>query len=123
MNSYQISSYHEIYEDNYEAGELDRVNSYDIGPWVVKADGPLEAIAKYYNDHLHREFKPKNVMLDEDELTNTIYDSSLEDESGLKPSEYELEEWKEGRMKLYANNATIYVHELVEVDLSGFIQP
>jgi len=121
MNRYQISSYHEIYEDNYEEGEFDQVNSYDIGPWVIKADTPMEAIAKYYNDYLHREFKPEYVTSD-DEQANTLYDSFLEDESGLKPTEYERNEWKEGRMKLYANNATIFVHELTPVDLTEFIE-
>lgn len=120
MKRYQISSYHEVHEDNYEEGELDQVNSYEIGPWTIKADTPMEAIAKYYNSYLPREFKPEYAMLD-DERANTIYDSSLEDEAGLEPSEDELVEWREGRMKLYSNNATIFVHELVEVDLTEFI--
>lgn len=120
MKRYQISSYHEVHEDNYEEGELDRVNSYEIGPWTIKADTPMEAIAKYYNSYLPREFKPEYAMLD-DEQANTLYDSFLEDEAGLKPSEDELVEWREGRMKLYSNNATIFVHELTPVDLTEFI--
>jgi hypothetical protein len=121
MKLYQISSYHEVYEDSYEEGALDRVNSYDIGPRVIAADTPMEAIAKYYNDYLHREFKPEHVMLD-DEQANTIYDSSLEDEEGLEPTEDERNEWKEGMMKLYSNNATIHVYELTPVDLTEFIE-
>ena len=122
MKRYQISSYHEVYEDSYNDGELDRVNSYDIGPWTIKADTPMEAIAKYYNSYMPNEFKPENAMLD-DEQANTVYYSSLEDESGLEPSEDELNEWKEGTlMKMYTNNATIFVHELTPVDLTEFIE-
>ncbi|NBT59339.1 hypothetical protein EBT16_11205 [bacterium] len=121
MKRYQISSYHEIYEDSYEEGELDRVNSYEIDPHTIEADTPMEAIAKYYNSYMPTEFKPENAMLD-DEQANIVYYSSLEDESGLKPSEDELAEWMEGRMKLYANNATIFVYELVEVDLTSVIK-
>lgn len=121
MKRYQISSYHEIYEDSYEEGELDRVNSYEIDPHTIEADTPMEAIANYYDSYLPRRYKPENVILD-DKRANTIYDSSLEDGSGFKPSEDELAEWMEGRMKLYANNAKIYVYELVEVDLTSVIK-
>lgn len=121
MTRYLISSYHEIYRDDYNEGESDRVNEYDLDQ-IVTADTPMEALETYYRDTLNRKFpNPEYLMLD-DEKANVIYDSSLEDEDGFQPSESEIAEWKEGKRMLYANNATIHVNEIVPVDLTEFIE-
>jgi len=115
---YEIRSDHDVYEDSYEEGELNAVNTYE-DKWTVYAEDPMKAIEKYFDTVLNRKIDMATALDDGliDEDGRTFYYSYAENKYGEEPSEGEKASWKEGKTTLYSNNVSISISELVPVDL------
>jgi hypothetical protein len=125
---YEICSNHDVYEDSYEEGELNAVNTYDMRE-TIYAEDPMKAIEKYFGTVLNRSIDVAAGavaavmdcgLIDED--GRTFYYSYAENKYGEEPSEEETASWKEGKTILYSNNVSITISELVPVDLRS-MQP
>jgi len=126
MNHYHISSITEVYEDSFTEGESRMVNSYVLDQ-IIYAVTPFEAIKEYMkNNYVLRDFNPNNFALD-DYKDNVIHTSFLVESLGEYgesiPSQDTIEQWKQGNKVLYSNHTTLYVKELVPVDLSFTFKP
>ena len=115
MKTFKICSAHDIYIDDYEQGELDRVNGYTVTN-EVEANDVWEAIEKYFETTLYYDFKKDNASKS-DEVENELHYSVLVDVENLKASENQIEKWKQGKEKLYSSNITITVYEIIETSL------
>ena len=115
MKTFKIYSAHDIYTDDYEQGELDRVNGYTVTN-EVEANDVWEAIEKYFETTLYYDFKKDNASKS-DEVENELHYSVLVDVENLEASENQIEKWKQGKEKLYSSNITITVYEIIETSL------
>ena len=115
MKTFKIYSAHDIYIDDYEHGELDRVNGYTLTN-EVEANDVWEAIEKYFETTLYYDFKKDNASKS-DEVENELHYSVLVDVENLEASENQIEKWKQGKEKLYTSNITITVYEIIETTL------
>ena len=119
MKTYFIESVHDIYIDSYSEGEKENVNFYDIKQ-NVKAENPRQAIEKYFETELFFSFNLKYAYIvheeeGEEEPQNKLTYSVLVDEENNEATEKDIEKWKQNKKTLYANNITIYIHELQPV--------
>ena len=115
MKTLKIHSAHDVYIEDYEQGELDRVNGYTLTN-EVEANDAWEAIEKYFETTLYYDFKKDNASKS-DEVENELHYSVLVDVENLEASEKQIEDWKQNKQKLYSNNITITVYEIIETVL------
>ena len=118
MTDYLIQSSHDVYEDTFEEGEGKCVNSYFMDG-RVKAKNMEAAVNKYYELNLFYDYRKDNIA-DSEENDFSLYDSILVDSENMQASEYEIEEWKVGKKKLYRNDITIKVFELIQLTTDKF---
>jgi len=116
--TYIVSSYHNVYEDSYTDGEQDQVNEYNIEMKVFDAKDPMEAVAIFYDKQFGREFDATIVHIED----GGIYDSFLVDAENLEVTENQIEKWKNGEVKLYANNFRVIVQSIEVLDLEEYFK-
>ena len=112
MNNYKIFSFHSIAEDDYKQGELKTIKDYSLTE-IVQAETVKEAIIEYFKSVIHYDFDFKHAEHD----SEFLYHSTLVDSEQIEATKEEMEKWKQGRLKLYANSYSISVEQLISVDL------
>jgi hypothetical protein len=112
--TYKIVSFHNVYEDNYEKGELKQVNSYVLDA-IIEAKNHIAAIQKYFSDSLYYSFNIDNAGKEE---TDCLHYSNLVDGDNLEASKSDIELWKCGDKILYSNNTIIEVFEVKKCDIN-----
>ena len=117
MNKYTVLSSHDVYEDSYTEGEGTWVKGYDLG-MKVSAKDPMEAVAKFYDKQLGKEFDPTIVNIED----GGIYDSFLVDVENLEATENQIEKWKRGEIMLYANSFRVIVQSIEVLDLEEYFK-
>lgn len=119
-----ISSYHTVYEDSFTEGEGKLVTDWEQGgKQVILADCPLDAVSEYYkNNFYNMQFDPSRVEFDE----HRVYDGRIVKSTShrgigdFEPVSLDSEDYtqfKEGKRVLYSEQITVYVNELIYVDL------
>ena len=95
----------DIYEDSYEEGEGERVNSF--GEKVNKSFSSGEELLEYINDNIlyHNAKKEHYNIMDDGRIVTSV----LVDEDNSAASENEIEKWKKGDKKLYSANYNFYI--------------
>ena len=118
MKTFKITSLHSVYVDNFEHGELENVNNYDLSE-VIKAKDLKEAIQKYFDNILCYDFDFKHANIDEEQ--KCLFYSVLVDVDNveIKSNEKTYKQWKKNKVVLYANQITIYSESLNEVFLTN----
>lgn len=118
MKTYKITSLHNVYINNFNEGEEENVNNYDISQ-IIKAKSLKKAIKKYVDEVLSYSFKFKNAQIDEDQ--KCIFYSNLVDSENIEISSDEkiYKDWQKNKVNLYANNYSIYAQELKETFLKS----
>lgn len=111
MKKYIVESLHEVYVDDYENGEGEHVNTYTLKN-EVHADNPIHAVNKYLNDELNYNLGFENCEVYEGKRVDT---SCLVDVDNDQPDSRMVDEWKQGRITLYANHISMFVSEVIEV--------
>ena len=114
-NIYKVEIFTDVYIEDYEHGELDRVNYYE-NEEEVTTESPIKAIEKALNNLA---FSFKVEYSETDENNNTLFYSNLVDNEGFEVTEKDslYKEWQEGKRVLYIANHTIKVYQLNEVKL------
>lgn len=114
---YSVTSQHDVFVDDYEKGEGNHVNGYNIAREYV-AHNPMNAIKKHFKDVLGYEFDPEKATVDNYGLFwDVLVDA---DNIEVSPESKEYKEWKEGGKVLYANSIMVTVNEIVKVDLEEY---
>jgi hypothetical protein len=112
MATFIIKSYHSVSIDNYNEGELETVNNYNLST-EIDAENYKQAIEKYFAETLYYELDFDAVDVVENML---IYDV-LVDAENSEASESQIENWKNDEITLYNNHINLYVYELNEIEL------
>ena len=114
LNVYKVSSSHDVNVDDFEQGELEHANYYELSD-EVKATDWKDAIQKYFNEFLCFDFDIKHSYIDEE--NNTLQYSNLVDNDNIEVSPRQKDLWKEGKLKLYSNNTLVTVEQITKVKL------
>lgn len=109
MNQYKVTSIHDVYEDDFNDGELDRVNGWSESKTILDAANPRQALKTYVEKHLCMDYVEEHYTFE----IGQAFTSRLVDVDGYEADENEKELWKQGKMKLYSENIMFQVHELV----------
>ncbi len=118
MKKYQILIHTDIYEDNYSEGEGEFIN-YFTNDYTVKSESPMSAVGEALSK-LGYSFNASLSAID-DENDNQVWYSNLVDVDNIEVNEGERQynDFKEGKINLYSANHSIYVYELVPVNLNN----
>ena len=113
MNKYFIESFHEIFIDSYEEGEIEQVNYFKCEK-IIQSDSPINALRKYYEQETAREFNEDELFTDE----IYIHDSFLVDVNNYIATEKQIEQWKNNEIQLYSENVTFHIYKLETVKIN-----
>lgn len=92
--------YVDIFEDNYEKGELGLVNSYSFS--YTRRAKSITEVLDYVTDYVCSGKKfDKNDWNIGSNSQGTVQGSFLVDEDNTYPSKSQIKDWKEGLIKLY----------------------
>lgn len=113
MKTYKVTTNHSVYIDDYNEGELDYVNGYNVDA-IIKAENVQEAINKYYTNILGFtfDFQHAEVMNEDEESQDILHYSNLVDDDNSEASAGDILQWKSGNKKLYANDTQCTVELL-----------
>jgi len=116
MKKFKIKTNHFVFIDDFEQGEKQCVNSYELSI-EINSDNYTEAIKYYFENYLSFEFNIKFSYIDKD--SNSLNYSVLvdSDNNEVKDGDYMFSEWKKGKQTLYNNHIDLYVYELKEITL------
>ena len=114
LNTYKVTSLHEVSIDSYTEGETGYVNFYELSS-EIKAESWKDAIKKYFNEYLCFKFDIEHSYIDED--ANNLQYSNLVNSDNMEASENEIKIWKENKLTLYSNNTIITVGQIIKIDL------
>jgi len=107
--------YVEVYEDSYEEGEGDHVNSWDgkVGKeFKTKAE-----MLKYINDNIiYTDYTVDDFEYDE-EMGGGLQTTVTVDEDNSPASESEIKKWQAGQMKLYSAHYSIDIAAYVKAPI------
>lgn len=115
-NTYKITSFHCVYIDSYTEGETEQVNYYKLTD-EIEAYNWKDAIRKYFSEYLYFKISLKYGCIDEE--TNTFHYSNLVNVDNIEASEYEIKQWKENKLTLYANNTTVTIQQIIKTNLTN----
>ena len=116
LNTYKITSLHDVYIDSFKNGEEKHVNYYKLTD-EIEAYNWKDAIRKYFSEYLYFKISLKYGCIDEE--TNTFHYSNLVNVDNIEASEYEIKQWKENKLTLYANNTTVTIQQIIKTNLTN----
>lgn len=119
LNTYKVTSRHDVYIDNFVNGEESYVNSYKLSS-EVDAINWKDAIKKYFEDYLFYTIDLARGYIDND--NNTFHYSNLVNADNIEADENELKQWRENKLTLYSNNTVVTVVQLINVNLKYTIK-
>ena len=111
MKRFFISSTHEVFVDDYNEGELNNVNDYNLNSFI-NAEDPRQAIEKYFDTVLGYDFSFELSDFEDGYLNYSV----LVDEDDLQATETEKVFWRNGKKTLYCNNIRLKVGELIKIN-------
>lgn len=111
MKNYLIYSDHTVHKYDYEFGERDFVNEYELKEFI-KAENQKEAIFKFINNVLCYSFDVDELELNE--YGNFSFDI-LVDAENYQASIEDVEEWKKGECTLYNDYVSLKIYELNQI--------
>jgi hypothetical protein len=96
----------DVYEDDYEQGELDHVNywSQSLNKTFDSPDEAFKWIADNVLFDYHKEVQPKDFVV----LDGRVIYSRLNDANNSKADKLQIAEWKKGKKKLYSASYDFY---------------
>lgn len=113
MKRYYIETFHLVYKDNYQEGEGENVNNFELNS-IIEAETPKEAIKKYFDEVLYYSYDEEYLDTDNEE-EGYFYYSTLVDKENAEASEQEKDLWRNGDYILYSNNISLSISELVKI--------
>lgn len=110
MKNYLIKTNHSIHKYDYDQGELEFINEYQMSETIL-AETPKKALEKYIDKVLGFSFD-----VDEIESDENIYFDVLVDYNNFQASTYDVELWKKGEQTLYNDCVYVKIYELNEIN-------
>ena len=111
MKKFKVITNHDVYVDSYEQGEGESVNMYTQES-EQESETIIGAVKKHYENVLcFDEFKDELAQFEEGETT--LYYSNLVDQDNYEATTKQIDKWKKNKIKLYSNNITFEVFELI----------
>ena len=105
--SYLIKTYFDVYEDDYNEGEGKYVSQWD---WESEHDAIESAMQQHFEQHgLSYD---ANYLFHEDDIRSYSW---TVDEECSEATEKQIEQWKQGRKKLYSMHASIKIYKLEQI--------
>lgn len=114
LNTYKVTSLHDVYIDSFKDGEGKHVNHYELAS-EIKAKDWKDAIKKYFSDYLFFGISLEHGYIDEE--SNTFHYSNLVNADNIEADEDEVKQWKQNKLTLYANNTATTVEQIIKIDL------
>lgn len=111
--TFLIKSINSVFIDNYEEGEGDMVNEYNI-KGEISAESAESALMLFVENNLLFNYDKENLQVDD--LCGAVY-STLVNNKNQEATERDITEWRKGEVKLYSHYSKIEVFELVKVDI------
>jgi len=111
---YYISAQHDVYLDDYERGELENVNAFQIDHFSEE-EKAFDAVRDYMenvvcvDEYTYKEYEGDNREgNDKFEIVANV----LVDENNCPATKGDIKEWKEGKRKLYTVHIYIELFKL-----------
>ena len=111
---FAIDGYIEVYEDSYDKGEGNYVQSYDLD---IKGKYSFKDLMKQLSYYGYST-DPKDYTFDDVNGYSAIYSSCMQNADGYEPSKSEIERWKKGEITLYTANLFARIYEVGVHDVS-----
>lgn len=111
MKKFRIVSDHDIFIDDYEQGELSNVNGFSHDS-IQKADTVQDAVL---NHLLELCYTVDIKDVETSECGEFLQTSVTVNKDNIQPYESEINDWKQGKCKLYNDHVTISAEELISV--------
>ena len=109
---YLVTTLHHVCIDDYEQGEQQQVNSYEITS-KQKTETIKQAIENHFNNTLYYSFDFSKAEINEED--NVMYWSNLVDNDNSEANEEQRDKWTKGEIVLYSNNTTISISEIINL--------
>ena len=103
LNDYKILvkwCFAEVFEDDYERGEHNYVNTWDMKDYVGTYDSIEDLVDALSNWGFSDKVKDYGFFEDND---GEILSDILTNDEGYKASKHEIEQWENGEIKLYVS--------------------
>jgi hypothetical protein len=107
--NYLIRTCFDVYEDDYNEGEGKYVNSWD---YQSKHDADEIQSAMQQHFEQHGLSYDANYLFHEDDIRSYSW---TVDEECFEATEKQIEQWKQGRKKLYSMHASIKIYKLEQI--------
>lgn len=111
MKKYLIHADNTIHKFDYELGELDFINEYQIKEFI-DAETPKDAISRFVKNGLCYSFDIDEMETDE---FGNFYFDILTDENNYQASIEDLELWKKGEYTLFNDYVRLKIYELSQI--------
>jgi hypothetical protein len=111
MENFLIHSDHTIHKYDYECGELDFINEYQLKEFV-KAENAKDALFKFVNNVLCYSIDIDEIELNE--YGNFSFDILIDAENEQASIE-NVEEWKKGECILYNDYISLNIYQLNKI--------
>lgn len=112
MKNFLIQSSNSVYAHNYENGAETIVNSFNV-VGKISAKSAKSALVLFIEKNMYFNYNNENLQV----VDGNIFYINLVDKENAEASKVEIEEWENGRKKLYLHHAHIKIFELVKVDM------
>lgn len=112
MKTFKVVNFVEVYIDNYETGEGDLANHYELIS-EIKAKTPIEAIQEFFLTVLFYTLDLEHSTIDD----NVFHYSNLVGVDSCEATDMEIERWKNGNLTLWSANSHISVYEVSPCEL------
>lgn len=112
---YQAKVMFDVFEDDYKDGEATNSVNWWIETLTAKTTDELKTkienstYSKFSDDTIERD-----EVMDTDEVTAYRASYMTDQDNEDEPTEFQLEQWKQGQLKLYAVNCNIRVSKVIE---------
>ena len=103
-----------VYEDSYEEGEGDYVQSY---PLDIRGEYSLKDLMKQLSYYGFSD-DPKDYMFWDENGFSEIMSDCTQNDDGEEPSKSEIEQWEKGEITLYVARLSAHIYKIGTSDLS-----
>ena len=113
---YKADIFVDVYEDDYEQGEGDNVNSYTLATLTNQS---FRGLVNELEDYVGEKRGWECANINNYEWASEIHTSQLQDSYGNEASKYDIDMWKDGNKQLYSAHFHILVSRVGESPVSA----
>ena len=115
---YLVESRHEVFEDNFEYGEVNLITEYNRSS-MIESESAVDAIETYFKSTLGYTFEISTVGFEDEELINCVLvDKNLVEVFNDEP---DYKRWEDGEINLYNNHIYLKCSVVQAINLEGVL--